>query len=54
MWLPSLAFDVGGNKEILDQDIFGYCLKYPDISEFMEAIKDVKLSKSFQIEKKSP
>lgn len=44
---PSLAFDVGGNKEILDQDIFGYCLKYLDISEFVEAIKDVKLSEKF-------
>ena len=44
---PSLAFDVGGNREILDQDIFGYCLKYFDLSEFVEAIKDIKLSEKF-------
>lgn len=36
--LPVVAFDVGGNKEIISNNNFGHLVKYPNVSDFIDPI----------------
>ena len=49
--MPALAFNVGGNNE-LNHEFFGYCVDYPNLDDFVNAIKAIQVYETFETRKK--
>ena len=45
--LPAVAFNLGGvNNEIINEELFGYCIEYPNLDDFVNAIKAVQIDET--------
>jgi len=46
--LPAVAFNVGGNNEIINEKFFGYCVDYPNLDDFVNAIKAIQIDETIE------
>ena len=46
--LPAVAFNVGGNNEIINDKFFGYCVDYPNLDDFVNAIKAIQIDETIE------